>query len=117
MKIADVLQQNDFILALCSFLDDFKRSGGKYSMICDEPDIKAADRINLCVLAAVAHKLSNEYGLKIPEWASKDMYVMPYPVYSFDTKNTEYQKFLFETSPEEFACRNIYYGANAIERV
>ena len=117
MKIADVLQYDDFVFALCSFLDEFKRSSDKYGMICDEPSAEDSDRVNVCILAAVAHKLANEHTLKPPEWTKKEIYVMPYPVYSFDTKCKEYQKFLLETSPNEFARRNIYFGENAIERV
>jgi len=117
MKIADVLQYDDFIFALCSFLDSFKLSDDKYEMICDEPEAYETDRASLCILAAVAHKLSNDYSLDMPEWIDKELYIMPYPIYSFDTKNREYQQYLIETSPDEFACRNIYFGANAIERV
>jgi hypothetical protein len=117
VKIADVLHYDDFIFALCAFLDDFKRSNDKYSLICDEPDTEVTDVLNLCVIAAVAHKLSNDHGLAIPEWIMKDQYIMPYAVYAFGTISKEYQKFLVETSPSEFSCRNLYFGANAIERV
>lgn len=116
MKIANVLQYDDFIFTLCAFLDEFKRSDNKYNLLCDEPDTKG-DRINLCVLAAVAHKLANDNHLETPEWVNKDFYIMPYPVFSYNTSNEGYRRFLLETTPEEFACRNIYYGENAIERV
>ena len=116
MKISEIPQHDDFIFALCTFLDDFKRSNVKYSMICDEPRAEGSTKVNLCILAAVAHKLSNDYCLEMPVWTSKDDYIMPYPVYSHDTKNKEYQDFLIETSPDEFASRNIFFGANAIER-
>jgi hypothetical protein len=42
---------------------------------------------------------------------------MPYPAYAFGTTNQEYQDYLINETPYEFASRNIYYGANVIERV
>ena len=117
MKISDILLQEDFIFSLCTFLDTFRYAANKYGLICDEPESGKINRLKLCILTAVAHKLSNDYNLDTPEWVKNDFYKMPYPVYSFDTQNKEYQNFLLETSPIEFALRNIYYGANAIERV
>ena len=117
MKIEDVLLHPDFIFALCSFLDEFKHSEDKFSLICDEPHIEQPDMSNLCVLAAVAHKLANDNGLDLPDWVEKQKYVLPQPAYSYGTKNKEYQAFLRETSPYEFASRNIFFGANAIERI
>lgn len=116
MKIADILTQDDFIFALCSFIDEFKNSNKKYEMIYDEPK-NDGNKLNRCILAAVAHKLSNDYNLDIPEWVNNSNYIMPSPVFSFNTNNKEFQQFLIQSTPIEFAGKNIYYGANAIERV
>jgi len=117
MKLTDVVNHHDFMLAVSTFLDDFKKCDDKYSLIEDEPIGEYIDEINLCLLACIVHKLSNEYGLTLPSWANDPSYIMPYPVYAHDTVNAEYQRFLAETTPREFAIRNIFYGANVIERV
>ena len=117
MKLTDVVRHRDFMFAVSTFLDDFKKCDDKYSLIKDEPVSEHTDAVGLCLLAAIVHKLSNEYGLRIPSWANTPNYVMPYPVYAHGTTNEEYQQYLTETTPAEFAIRNIFYGANVIERV
>lgn len=117
MKITDTLYEKDFIFSLCAFLDDFKRSHNKIEMIWDEPPLEKFDKEKVSVLAAVAHKLANDYKLSPPQWVNKDIYCLPYPIFSFNTTNKEYQEYLRNNTPFEFASRNIFYGNNAIERV
>ena len=38
-------------------------------------------------------------------------------VYARGTINEDYQRYLTETTHDEFTIRNIFYGANVIERV
>ena len=116
MEIKDVLNHNDFILALCMFLDNFKQSNIKESLIENEPTAKASKE-HKCILAAVAHKLSNENNLNVPAWTMKKKYIMEYPIYSHNTTNIEYQNYLKTVSPYEFSIRNIYIGEDAIKRV
>lgn len=117
LSLTNVAQYNDFIFALCSFLDEFKRSDNKYEMIEHPPLEDGADRVNLCILAATAHKLANDHQIPVPKWVYGAQYRMPHPIFAFNTTNREYQEFLIEDTPYEFASKNIYHGANAIERV
>ena len=111
-----IVQHNDFILALCTFLDEYKRTENKDALLAMPPPEDGVNKENLCLLAAVAHKLANDNGRVVPAWVHDDKYVMPYPVYAFNTKNEEYQAFLREDTPYEFASKNIFHGANAINR-
>jgi len=117
MTVSDVLKQSDFTFAICAFADEFAISDNKYEMVKNEPDKSETDKLNLCILAAVVHKLSKDYNINAPKWINDNCYKMPYPVYSFDTKNTEFQKFLVSSTPMEFASKNVFYGENAIARV
>ena len=117
MRLVDTVKHYDFMFAVCTFLDDFRKSEKKDELIQDEPINDNIDKVNLCLLAAIAHRLANENNLAVPSWVTDSTYKMPYPVYAHDTKNKEYQQYLIETTPDEFAIRNIFYGSNVIERV
>ena len=117
MNLTSVITHQNFIFALCTFIDEFKRNDNKIDMIKAPPQVSGADKVQLCILAAVAHKLANEYNVSVPEWVYNSQYKMPYPVFAFETKNKEYQEYLLNDTPYEFASKNIFYGANAIERV
>jgi len=107
---------NDFTLALCSFLDEFRRAVDKYKMIEVPPPIEGLGKEQRCLLAAVSHKLANDNAIDVPAWVHEPDYRMPYPVFAFNTKNKEYQDILLRNTPFEFASKNIYHGANAIDR-
>ena len=116
----DVLTHSDFTFALCSFIDEFKRSKNRFEIIKEEPLKELLDdsiKKEACVLAATVHKLATEWGLEVPEWVHDSFYKMPYPVFAHDTTNKEYQEFLIKDAPIEFASRNIFYSSRAIERV
>lgn len=122
MKISDIPNisaEHDFIFALCTFLDEFYISGEneKAVLIMDEPVSGLLDEYQTCCLAAAAHKLANENGISIPDWALSDKYVMPYPVFAFDTDDKEYQEILKTNTPYEFKVKNLYLGANVLKRV
>ena len=112
-----IINHADFTLALCSFLDDFKRSSNKYAMIASPPTDNGVIQENLCLLAAISHKLAIDYNIEVPEWVHDATYKMPYPVFSFNTQNKEYQQFLITDAPLEFASKNIFHSSRAIERV
>ena len=116
VSLAKVASSDNVKLSMGQFLDDFRRADNKYTLIADEPT-ESAGIVTLCLLASIAHKLANDNGFAPPEWVYKPEYIFPQPVYTFNTQNEEYQKVLRETSPPEFAQRNIYYGANVISRV
>jgi len=116
LSIAKALTYSNTKHSICQFLDDFRWIENKFTLIKDEPASDGETR-TLCLAAAIAHKLANDNGLDPPEWVYKPEYISPQPVYTFSTQNKEYQKLLRETSPPEFAQRNMYYGANVISRV
>ena len=118
-EIQSVAERYDFIFAFCTFLDEFyaANSEEKNFLLADEPERGALTKAQHCTLACAAHKLANDYGLAIPEWVAKKIYVMPNPIYAFDTEDEEYQDFLRATSPEEYSSRNIFYGNNVLRRV
>jgi len=116
-NLSDVIQHDNFTFALCTFLDEFKRSHSKAKMIESPPSDDCDNQLNVCVLAGTAHKLAVEYGLDVPGWVHDSSYKMPSPYFAFDTRNKEYQAFLLDDTPYEFASKNLFIGANAIERV
>lgn len=116
IKITDILTHGDFTLGVGNFLDEFKRSYNKSEMINEEPKIENADNFHLCALAAIAHKLAVDDNVPVPEWVFKDIYIMPYPVFEFDTKNKDYQQYLVDNAPIEFSSKNIFYTSDSISR-
>ena len=120
VKIMDVpalAESHSFALAFCSFLDDFKRSGDKAALISEKPEKMGLKRREFCMLACAAHKIANDNGIAPPEWVHDKSFAMAKSVYAFDTKIAECQKFLRETSPEEYRLRNLFYGENVLMRV
>jgi len=118
-NLSDVISYHDFGIAFGSFLDVFYRTTdtARYEMISNPPLAKnTSDMLNVCILAAAVHKLPNDYGLDVPDWVYNSKYTMPYPVYAQNTKKPEYQEFLRENAPFEYASRNLYYS-NVLERV
>ncbi|MCL2545772.1 MAG: hypothetical protein FWE06_01070 [Oscillospiraceae bacterium] len=116
MNLTDVIEHKDFNFALGSFLDEFKRSDEQCAMLEARPQSSNAGQVNLCILAAVAHHLAIVNNLSVPKWVDDPQYKMPHPVFAFDTKNKEFQEFLIQDTPITFASKNIFHGANAIER-
>ena len=124
MKINEIPQvtaeyDNDFIFAFCTFLDEFYASADeeKKLLLIDEPEKGALTQRQYCTLAAAAHKLANDYGLTVPQWVMQEKYIMPHPVYAFDTLNPEHQEFLRTVTPEEYRVRNLFSGDNILKRV
>jgi len=120
IKIKDIpalAESNDFTLAFCTFLDDFKQSKNKFELISDKPEKGILKNKEYCMLACAAHKLANDNGIALPEWIYDETFRLKNPVYAFDTTNKEYQIFLKETSPEEYRQRNLFYGGNVLQRV
>ena len=117
INLTDVIKHDNFIFALCTFIDEFKRSPYKHEMIKYPPQKENADMTNLCMLAGTAHKLANDNEIAVPDWVYDPVFKMPYPVFAFNTKNKEYQDFLLKDTPYEFASKNLFVGSNAIERV
>ena len=118
ITISDAVAYHDFTLAFGQFLDDFRFAPveEKYRLIQDEPKCESADRTILCHAAAAVHKLANDNGLDAPEWVFDPVFIMPEPYYARGTRNVEFQRFLVETSPPEYASRNMFFGDNVLMR-
>ena len=116
LSLAKVASSNNIKLSIGQFLDDYRYADDKYALIEDEP-ANSANIVILSLMASIAHKLANDSGFEPPKWVFRPLYFMPAPIFAHGTLNTDYQKYLIETSPPEFAQRNIYYGANVIARV
>ena len=124
MKINEIPEvtaeyENDFIFAVCTFLDEFYHADNdeKEMLLADEPEKDLLKQRQYCTLAATAHKLANDYGLDVPEWVMQDKYIMPYPIYAFDTSDFSDQEFLREVTPNEYKIRNLFSGSNVLKRV
>jgi hypothetical protein len=117
-NLTDVIEYKDFIFAVCTFVDEFKRADNKtrVGMIKDPPKWSEEQKEKVCRLAGIAHKLANDYGIDVPAWVLMPEYKMPQPVYAFNTKRKSYQELLLAETPYEFASKNLYIGANAIDR-
>lgn len=116
--LSDVVAYKDFDIALGTFLDAFRRreNAVRILMIAERPHAENANKLTMCLAAAIAHKLANDAGITPPDWVHDPALSMPFPIYAHDITNPEYQQFLRETSPIEYASRNLFYGA-VLERV
>lgn len=122
LSISDVVSQasqNDKELLFGQFLDDFyyeKETEKKYTLIKDEPAYLPGEDVFMCMLAAAAHKLANDYGLEIPDWIMKSQYFLEEKHYAFETENQEYRAYLEKTTPEEYKMRNLMLGDTVLQR-
>lgn len=106
----------------CSaFLDAFYAATDRQriEMIKDEPEaLPNVDHFYYCDVAAMTHKLANDYKLNVPDWVHKKKYVLDEPHYDiFDKNNEVLKKYLEEVTPLEFKVRNIFVKDNALDRV
>ena len=108
-----------YTLALGIFLDDFYECDfeDKTLALQREPILGILDRVEYCKLAAAAHKLANDYNLPIPSWISKEEYIMPHPVYAFDSNDAKIHKLLLDVTPVEYKIRNLFLGPGVLMRV
>jgi hypothetical protein len=119
VTISKAVASRNFTLAFGQFLDDFRHSTDeeKQKLIADEPKRDDVDLVILCHAAAAVHKLANDNDFHVPKWVHDPAYTMPEPLYAHNTQNEEFQRYLFESSPPEYAIRNIYFGDNVLQRV
>jgi len=119
VKISDAVAYHNFTLAFGQFLDDFRFASDneKQKLIADEPKRDGVEPVVLCHAAAAVHKLANDNNLEIPSWVYDSAYTMPEPYYARDVQNEKFQRFLHETSPPEYAIRNVFFGDNVLSRV
>jgi len=109
----------NYTLALGVFLDDFNGCDltNKALSLQDEPTTGILDRVQYCKLAAAAHKLANDNSLLVPEWTQKEKYIMPHPVYAFDSEDSDFRELLKDITPSEYKIRNLFLGTGVLKRV
>lgn len=111
-----VSQGEDFFLYVGAFLDDFYREPTLDRL--EEPEKHVnVDQFYYCDVAAIAHKLANDYNLAVPEWTFKPEYILKEPYYEFNTENPEYMEYLKKVCPLEFKMRNIFVDTDSLKRV
>ena len=108
-----------YLLALGLFLDCFYEcdAAEKISLLTDEPKKGILKLVEHCKLAAAAHKLAHDNHLPVPSWVMKSEYIMPYPIYAFNTEDSESQEFLRKVTPDEYRLRNLFLGPGVLKRV
>ena len=119
VRIKDIeTNDKDFIMSISIFLEDFKRLAKEEKQVALEEEINGNvwSFEENAIIAATAEKLANDNDLKAPEWVNDIKYFLPNPIYEFETKNKDYQEFLINDAPKEFAKRNIFYGKNCLDR-
>lgn len=115
-----VYEGEDYFFYCPVFLDGFYAADNheRFELIKDEPDFyEGVDHFYYCDVAAIAHKLANDYQLPVPEWVHDNKYILQEPHYELDTKNEELRNYYREVSPYEFKIRNIFVDTNALNRV
>ena len=114
-----ILEGEDFKLALGDFLDIFYSSTDiiKKEMI-NEPPLDLPQIEQVPILAATAHKLSNDFSIKAPNWVFEPRCYLSSntPYFGIFTK-TNYKIILMVVSPPEFKHRNIFVSRNTLTRV
>lgn len=114
-----IKKEEDFYNIIGNFLDDFYRASesDKKAMIDIEPiACQLADYQNAFV-AAMVHKLANDYKLKVPSWVFKNKYYLKgNPWFDCNAKGNLRKLFMYK-SPIEFKHRNIFVDENVLMRV
>ena len=117
MQMKDVVEMGgDLALNLNQFLDDFRHeTEDKGSLIAIEPPLTGDPSFD-ARLAATAECLAKESGVRIPLWVWHDARYAAEPVWAFQGSNPEARIYLRQTTPAEFASRNLYTGDNVLSR-
>jgi hypothetical protein len=121
LRLSDVamaLPEDDLALLFSQFLDDFRHSQNKVTLIKDEPvwAFREPGRWYFD-LAATAHKLAHDNDLPVPRWALDTKYIAPEPLYAFNTENDNFREYLRATTPMEFISHNLFLGASILNRI
>jgi hypothetical protein len=119
-KISEnTIKGQDFDLLLGNFLDDFYYSDSetKNLMIKIAP-LDMPLQIQVPYLAAIAHKLANDFELDVPSWVFEKRCYLPgdKPYFGCFLKGKLPLLFMY-ISPAEFIHRNIFICNNALTRV
>jgi hypothetical protein len=119
--IIESAKGNDFSLSLRGFLDVFysyKEDTNKmYDLIKREPKhYENVPDYQYAICAATAHKLANDYDLKVPAWVWKDKYYMK-EMFFGNIGKTRLRIYNMLYSPAEFKHRGLFVDENILMRV
>lgn len=112
---------NDFNLSLRGFLDIFysyKYNKAKMvSLIKHEPNqYECVPDYQYAICAATAHKLANDFGVKVPSWVWKNRYFLK-EMYFGGVGKTRLRIYNMLYSPPEFKHRSLFVDENILTRV
>jgi len=109
----------NFYLLLGDFLDSFYRADDekKIEMIAKSPEDMAKPEY-VPFLAAMAHKLADDFELPPPEWVFDRRCYLPgdKPHFACNAKGNLRLWFMYK-SPPEFRHRNLFVDENVLSRV
>lgn len=114
LKITD---EHSFYVLKGDFLDRFYACAElREAMIEGEP----VERDDLpawmpAFLAAMVHKLCNDFALPIPDWIWLDRYYLNEPRFAHDAKG-KMKAWLFVNAACEFKHRNLFVSADTLDR-
>lgn len=108
----------DFYLCLGDFLDAFYHADTPSRLAAlDAPPMDGIPPENLAFLAATAHKLCNDYGLRAPDWVFDKRYCLTdKPFFACNARGNLRLLFMYK-SPPEFKRRNLFVDENVLKRV
>lgn len=110
---------DQFALHCGNFLDAFYRAADeqRLRMVQREPEAYPDfPNYMLPFLAAMTHKLCNDYRLECPGWVHRKAYFLEEPHFWLNARGN-LRRVLEEESPPEFKIRNLYVTANTLSRV
>ena len=114
LKIVD---EHSFYALKGDFLDIFyAHEDLREELIRDEP-VERTDLPNwmLPFLAAMIHKLCNDYNLAVPPWVWHDRYYLSEPRFSHNALG-KMKAWLFVNAACEFKHRNLFVSADTLDR-
>jgi hypothetical protein len=115
----NIINGYKFEILMGNFLDEFysTNNDNRIKMISKAP-LALEQPEYVPFLAATAHKLANDYSLKIHNWVFNKYCYMPenQPYFPVNLKGN-IRLFYMYTSPTEFKHRNLFIDENALIRV
>ncbi|MNP12084.1 hypothetical protein D3C76_1043030 [compost metagenome] len=109
---------DQFAIHCGNFLDAFYRATPEQRkcMVQREPEAHPGfPDYMLPFLAAMTHKLCNDYQLECPTWVHRKQYTLSEPHFWLNATGN-LRRVLLEESPTEFKIRNLFVTANTLSR-
>lgn len=124
LAACDIPIQDDPQLAWSQFIDNFRASNTKTreKIVSKAPPLEYGDCVFSACIAATVEALCNEVGMPPPDWVFLPRFTLSEPAWGFNhirdpAKLAAARELLRKETIREFACRNLFYGANVLSRV